>query len=45
MVVMMPADMPTASCSTFAKGARQLVVHEALEITVCRLESTWWLTP
>src|SRR5215210_4770044 len=25
--------MPTASCSTFATGPRQLVVHDALEIT------------
>ncbi len=27
--------MPTASWTTFANGARQLVVHDALEITWC----------
>ena len=27
--------MPTLSCSTFATGARQLVVHEAFEMTSC----------
>ena len=27
--------MPTVSCSTLATGARQLVVHEALEMTWC----------
>ena len=32
-VVITPRSMPTASCSTFATGARQLVVHEAFEIT------------
>ena len=32
-MVMMPAPMPTLSCSTLATGARQLVVQEALEIT------------
>jgi hypothetical protein len=26
--------MPIFSCSTMASGARQLVVHEALEMTV-----------
>ena len=45
MVVMMPAAMPTLSCSTFATGTRQLVVQEALEITVKLLFSTSWLTP
>ncbi len=34
-VFMMPLTMPTFSCSTLASGARQLVVQEALEITVC----------
>src|SRR3954469_23138438 len=34
MVVMKPCSMPNASCSTFATGARQFVVHDALEITV-----------
>ena len=38
-VVMKPLSMPTASLSTFATGARQLVVHEALETTVCALVS------
>ena len=27
--------MPNASCSTLAIGARQLVVHDAFEMTVC----------
>ena len=27
-------EMPISSCSTLTSGARQLVVHEALEITV-----------
>src|SRR6516164_8186530 len=31
-VVIRPRLMPKASCSTFATGARQLVVHEALEM-------------
>ena len=34
---MKPLSMPTASLSTLATGARQLVVHEALETTVCAL--------
>ena len=29
--------MPIASCSTLATGARQLVVQEALETTMCSL--------
>ena len=29
---MIPRSMPTASLSTFATGARQLVVQEALEM-------------
>ena len=37
--------MPILSFSTFASGARQLVVHEALEITVCEDLSTLWFTP
>ena len=37
--------MPILSCSTLATGARQLVVHEALEITVWLAFSTLWLTP
>ena len=31
--------MPNASCSTLAIGARQLVVHDAFEMTVCALGS------
>ncbi len=34
IVVMMPAVMPIFSCSTLASGARQLVVHDAFEMTV-----------
>ena len=36
-MVMKPLSMPTASLSTLATGARQLVVHDALETTVCVL--------
>ncbi len=35
MVVIMPFSMPMASCSTLATGARQLVVQEAFEMTMC----------
>ena len=35
IVVMKPCSMPKLSCRTLAIGARQLVVHEALEITWC----------
>ena len=45
MVVMKPLSMPTASLSTFTTGARQLVVQDALETTVCDLFSLSWLTP
>ena len=38
-VVMKPLSMPTASLSTLATGARQLVVQEALEMTLCSLVS------
>jgi len=31
-VVISPRSIPTASWITFATGARQLVVHEALEM-------------
>src|SRR4051794_39940256 len=38
--------MPTASCATFANGARQFVVHDALEMTSCLSLSYWSsLTP
>merc|ERR1719324_859423 len=33
-VVMRPSLMPKFSCTTFANGAKQFVVHEALETTV-----------
>ena len=33
-MVMKPCSMPINSCSTLATGARQLVVHEALETTL-----------
>ncbi len=31
--------MPNVSFSTLASGARQLVVHDAFEMTVCALAS------
>ena len=36
IVVMKPCSIPKASCSTFASGATQFVVHEAFEIDVVR---------
>src|SRR5215203_305188 len=46
MVVIRPCWMPNVSCRTFAIGARQLVVHEALEMMVCWAGSYWsWFTP
>jgi len=44
-VVMKPLSMPTASLSTLATGARQLVVHEALETILCSGFSLSSLTP
>src|SRR2546427_11064755 len=35
MVVIVPLLMPKVSCETLATGARQFVVHEALETTLC----------
>src|SRR6266567_2765076 len=35
MVVIVPLLMPKMSCKTLATGARQFVVHEALETTLC----------
>ena len=35
MVVISPLTMPNSSWSALAIGARQLVVQDALEITVC----------
>ena len=32
---MNPRSMPNVSISTFASGARQFVVHEALEMMWC----------
>src|SRR6185312_14091688 len=37
--------MPNFSCSTIAMGAKQLVVQEALEITVMSLVIVLWFTP
>ena len=37
--------MPKLSCNTFAIGARQLVVHDAFEITVMSLVMILWFTP
>ena len=42
---MKPFSMPTASFSTLATGARQLVVQEALEMTMWSFVSLSWLTP
>mmetsp|Transcript_30147 Transcript_30147/g.64797 ORF Transcript_30147/g.64797 Transcript_30147/m.64797 type:complete len:232 (+) Transcript_30147:783-1478(+) len=44
-VVMRPSSMPKFSWMTLARGARQLVVHEALETTFMLLSSLSWLTP
>ena len=33
MVVIRPSFMPKVSLTTLARGAKQLVVHEALEMT------------
>jgi hypothetical protein len=35
MVVISPRSIPNTSSSTIAIGARQFVVHEALDTTVC----------
>ena len=45
MVVMKPDLMPHRSFRTFATGARQLVVQEAFETTLCSAVSLSWLTP
>src|SRR5690606_8149207 len=45
MVVIEPCTIPNLSFRTLAIGARQLVVHEALEITVSVAFNTLWLTP
>ena len=35
MVVISPCSIPNASWITFANGARQFVVQEAIEMIVC----------
>jgi len=45
MVVIRPVVTPIASCSGLTSGARQLVVQEALEMTVCAALSVPWFTP
>ncbi len=35
IVVIRPSAIPNRSCTTFASGARQFVVHDALDTTVC----------
>jgi len=44
-VVMSPSAMPQLSWTTLATGARQLVVHEALETTFMLEAYFCWLTP
>ena len=45
-VVMRPSLMPNASWTTLARGARQLVVQEALETTCMEAGSYFsWFTP
>src|SRR5918996_783987 len=46
MVVIWPFTIPNLSCTTLARGPRQFVVHDALEMIVCRRGSYLsWLTP
>jgi hypothetical protein len=43
---MRPRFTPNVSCSTFATGARQFVVHDAFERTWCFAASyVVWFTP
>merc|ERR1719272_2677501 len=44
-VVMRPSAMPYSSWMILARGARQLVVHEALERISCSALYSRWLTP
>merc|ERR1719277_595187 len=44
-VVMRPSTMPNFSCTTFVRGARQLVVQEAFETTVSEALYSLWFTP
>ena len=42
---MKPLSMPIASFSTLATGARQFVVQDAFDTTVCAFTSLSWFTP
>merc|ERR1740115_125596 len=44
-VVIRPSMSPNLSFTTFANGARQLVVHDAFETTVSVVLCSVWLTP
>merc|ERR1719161_1766137 len=44
-VVIKPSTSPNFSCTTLARGARQLVVHEAFETTVSPPVYLVWFTP
>src|SRR5215471_19152096 len=44
-VVIRPSTIPNLSCTTLARGAKQLVVQEALETTVISFRYSLWLTP
>src|SRR6201996_9255538 len=45
MVLIRPSSIPNLSFSTLAIGAKQLVVHEALDTMVCSAFNDLWLTP
>ena len=45
MVDMSACSMPNSSLTTLARGAKQLVVHEALETTFMSEWSSMWFTP
>mmetsp|Transcript_123183 Transcript_123183/g.330838 ORF Transcript_123183/g.330838 Transcript_123183/m.330838 type:complete len:227 (+) Transcript_123183:59-739(+) len=44
-VVISPSTIPKLSWTTFASGARQLVVQDAFDTTVCSFLYSLWLTP
>merc|ERR1719373_270011 len=44
-VVIRPSTRPNFSCTTLVSGARQFVVHEALETTVSVVLYSVWFTP
>merc|ERR1719510_2695466 len=44
-VVIRPSTIPNFSCTTLVMGARQLVVHDALDTTWSELLYSLWLTP